>query len=60
MALGEAKGDWEALSLLSEKLGKPFMYRKSKDVFNEIAKTIAGFADMTYETIGDQGILLKK
>jgi NADH-quinone oxidoreductase subunit G len=57
--LGEAKGDWEILSLLSEKLGAPMPYQKSQDVFKDIARIIGPFSEMSYENIGDQGMLLK-
>ena len=57
---GEAKGDWEILKLLSEKLGKTADYKKSQDVFKDIAGNVAAFAEMSYEKIGDQGMLLKK
>lgn len=59
MPLGEAKGDWEILSLLSEKLGPAFPYRKSQDVFKAVTETVAPFAEMTYEKIADQGSVLR-
>lgn len=60
MPLGEAKGDWEILSLLSEKLGPAFPYRKSQDVFKAVTEAVASFAEMTYEKIADQGLVLRK
>jgi NADH-quinone oxidoreductase subunit G len=57
--LGESKGDWQILSLLSEKLGTPVKYKGSQDVFNEITRSVAPFADMSYEMIADQGMILK-
>jgi len=59
VALNEAKSDWDILALLSEALGKPLMYRKSQDVFKDIAASVAPFADMSYEKIADQGMVLK-
>ncbi len=58
--LGEAKGDWEILSILSEKLGTPLKYKKSQDVFRDIAQTVSPFSEMSYEKVGDQGMVLKK
>ncbi|MCC6759054.1 MAG: molybdopterin-dependent oxidoreductase [Candidatus Omnitrophica bacterium] len=59
MPLGEAKGDWEILSLLSEKIGPAFPYRKSQDVFKAVTEAVAPFAEMTYEKIADQGLVLR-
>lgn len=58
--LGEAKGDWEILSLLSEKLGTPIKYRGAAEVFKDIAQTVGPFSEMSYEKIVDQGMVLKK
>ncbi len=57
--IGEAKGDWEILSLLSEKVGTPVRYKGSQEVFNEITRSLAPFAEMSYEMIADQGMILK-
>ncbi len=59
LPMGQAKGDWEILSLLCEKLGKSFSYQRSEDVFADLASTIAPFHEMTYEKISDQGMILK-
>lgn len=60
MPLGEAKPDWEILSLISERLGNAIFYRKSQDVFKAIAESVPAFSEMSYETIADQGMILKK
>ena len=57
--MAEAKGDWEIVSLLAEKLGIKLNYRDSENIFNEIAKSVGSFSQMTYESIGDQGSILK-
>lgn len=57
--LAESKGDWEIVSLLAEKLGTPLNYQSSETVFNELAKSVAPFSQMTYESLGDQGLVLK-
>jgi len=59
MPLAESKGDWEIISLLSAKLGKPLTYKYSQDVFKDIAATISSFSEMTYDKISDQGMNLK-
>ena len=59
MPLGEAKGDWEILSMLSETLGSGFSYKNSEALFNDLAQGMDLFSEMTYENIADQGLLLK-
>ncbi len=58
--IGESKGDWQVLSLLSEKLRAPLAYKRSEDIFNALAGAAGPFADMSYEKISDQGMVLKK
>ena len=58
--MGEAKGDWEILSLLSDKLGSVISYKNSSDVFKNIAQSVGEFSEMTYEKIAAQGMILKK
>ncbi|MBF0511204.1 MAG: (2Fe-2S)-binding protein [Candidatus Omnitrophica bacterium] len=58
LPLGEAKADWEILSLISEKLGKPLGYKNSSAVFDALAKKVPGFAGMSYEKISDSGMVL--
>lgn len=58
--MGEAKGDWEILTGLSNRLGASMDYANSHEIFNDIAENVASFAEMTYEKISDQGMLLKK
>ena len=59
LPLGEAKGDWEILSLFSQKLETPVVYKNSKEIFKDISATIASFSDMSYDKIADQGMILK-
>jgi len=56
---GEAKADWEIISVFSEKLGAPMAYKHSEDIFKDIAATIPSFSEMTYEKISDKGMVLK-
>lgn len=58
--LGESKADWEILSLLAAQLGSPFVYKEAQDIFKDIAAGVAPFSELTYEKIGDQGMLLKQ
>jgi len=57
--LAEAKGDWEIAGLLSAKLGGSVNYQRSSDIFKDIAAHVAPFAEMTYEKLSDQGLVLK-
>ncbi|MBF0571878.1 MAG: molybdopterin-dependent oxidoreductase [Candidatus Omnitrophica bacterium] len=59
LPIGEAKGDWDILSLLSAKLGVPLGYQDSQEIFKDIAATLAPFSEMSYEKISDKGMLLK-
>jgi len=59
LPMAEAKGDWEILSLLSEKLGTKLPYQHSNEIFKDIAATIPAFSEMTYEKISDKGMILK-
>ncbi len=56
--LGESKGDWEIMSILSQKLGVGFSYKNSEEVFNALTQSVPLF-EMTYQTIGDQGMLVR-
>jgi NADH-quinone oxidoreductase subunit G len=56
---GESKADWEIFQLLAKALGESWDYRSSQEVFEELAKTAAEFAGMTYEIVGQQGAALK-
>lgn len=60
MPMGESKSDWDILTLISEKCGTPFTYRKSEDVFKDVVASVAPFAEMSYEKIADQGMVFKK
>jgi len=58
--LGESKGDWEIVSSLAQELGISIAYKDSQAVFNDIAAAIGAFGEMSYETIGDQGLMFKE
>jgi predicted molibdopterin-dependent oxidoreductase YjgC len=57
--LGESKGDWEILAALGNRLGISLPYKKSQDIFEDIAGSNDRFAQMSYEKIADQGMVLK-
>ncbi len=57
---GEARGDWQIVAALGEKLGVTFSYKNSQEVFKGITTTVQAFSDMSYDAIADQGMILKK
>lgn len=57
--LGDSKGDWEILVALGNRLGISLPYKKSQDIFKDIAGNVDRFSEMSYEKIGDQGMVLK-
>jgi NADH-quinone oxidoreductase subunit G len=58
--MGESKGDWQIVGLLSEQVGTVFKYKNSQEIFKDLAQNVSVFGDMTHEKIGEQGMLLKK
>lgn len=60
LSIADAKSDWEILASVAARLGSPFTYKKSEDIFKDIVKTVDSFSEMSYEKIGDQGMVLKK
>ena len=60
MPLGEAKGDWQILLLLSDKLGKGLTYKNTQELFKDIVANVPAFAGMTYDKLADQGMILTK
>jgi predicted molibdopterin-dependent oxidoreductase YjgC len=58
--LGESKGDWQILLLLSDKVGKGFSYKNTQELFKDVAAHVPAFAGMTYDKLDDQGMILTK
>ncbi|MDX8551953.1 formate dehydrogenase subunit alpha [Methanospirillum sp. J.3.6.1-F.2.7.3] len=50
---GEAKGDWEIIASIAEKMGygAQFPWKTSEEVFNEMASFTPSYAGMTYERL---------
>lgn len=59
LPLGEARADWVTLLLLGKALGATIDYNNPHEVFKDLAAHVAPFAGMSYETIADQGMILK-
>jgi formate dehydrogenase alpha subunit len=53
--LGDAKADWEIVSLLAQAMGYEFDYPSAKEIFDEIVSVSPIYENMSYEGIGDTG-----
>jgi predicted molibdopterin-dependent oxidoreductase YjgC len=53
-----ARADWEVLQAVARELGADWRYRTAEDVFREIARTVPGFAGLSYATLLPDGALL--
>jgi len=55
--LGDAKQDWQIISLLAQKMGGlDFRYGSPEEIFNEMAKLTPIYQGITYEKIEKDGI----
>jgi predicted molibdopterin-dependent oxidoreductase YjgC len=54
-ALGEALPDLDILSLLAARAGVSLPAGPPSEVFRQLGQSVAAFAGMTYESVGDQG-----
>ncbi len=54
MPPGEAKSDWEIVSALAEKMGRPFGYRSASEITEEIASLTPIYGGIHFERL-DQG-----
>jgi len=55
-APGQARDDWEILTLLANKMGASWEYVKAKDIMDEINSVTASYKGITYERIAKAGI----
>lgn len=55
----DAKPSWKILSTLANAMGQKFKFNMAEDVFTEIVEKIDTFKGMDYDTIGEQGNLIK-
>ena len=54
--LEDSREDWRFLLELAGKLGLSFDWRRPGEIFEGLAKAVAAFDGLTYETVGAQGI----
>jgi formate dehydrogenase major subunit len=55
-APGEARDDWEILTLLANKMGADWKYRKAEEIMDEINDLTASYKGITYDRIAALGI----
>jgi len=48
---GEARLDWEIVAAVSEKLGRPFSYRSSSDIMDEIATVTPIYGGISHKRL---------
>ena len=54
---GEAREDWRIVAELSERLGYPMEYASEAEIFDEIASLTPFMAGMSYDRLGDHGLV---
>jgi len=54
--LKDSREDWRILLELAGKLGLPFGWRGPEEIFRALAKALAPFEGLSYETIGERGV----
>ena len=57
--LGEARPDWQILGELAAKLSLPLSFTDAPTLFAQMGQSEAPFAGLTYDIVGDQGVLLR-
>jgi predicted molibdopterin-dependent oxidoreductase YjgC len=53
---GQAKPDWQILSLLSTAMGHPMSYAHAGEIFDEMASLTPSYGGMSYERIDEVGL----
>jgi NADH-quinone oxidoreductase subunit G len=56
--LGEARAGWEVIGRVLAALGAPAGAGRAEHWFRELAKSVAAFAGLSYQTIGDTGAMV--
>ena len=56
--LADSREDWNVLLEVARQLQHPLAWRNPQEIFLGMAKTLAPFAGVSYDTIGSQGAVL--
>ena len=54
--LGDSREDWRILLELAGRMDRPFDWKRPQQIFQGLAETVAPFEELSYETIGTQGV----
>ena len=54
---GQAKADWEIVCLIARAMGYPMAYAHPSEVMDEIAQLTPSYAGISYELLGDEGLV---
>jgi formate dehydrogenase alpha subunit len=57
LAPGEAKPDWEIISMLAEKMGQPLGYHSASQIMEEIASLTPIYGGVRFDRLDDCGLL---
>ncbi len=57
--LGEARPDWEVIGQVLEALGEAVEPRRAEHWFRALTTAVPAFAGLTYQSLGDQGRLVR-
>jgi formate dehydrogenase alpha subunit len=53
---GEAKADWQIISLLSQRMGYPMSYNSASEIFDEICQLLPQYKGLSYERLEKVGL----
>jgi predicted molibdopterin-dependent oxidoreductase YjgC len=56
MPPGKAKADWDIISALAEKMGKPFDYQSASQIMEEIASLTPTYGGIHFERLDHEGL----
>ena len=53
---GEAKPDWQIISMLSQRMGYPMHYNSASEIFDEICQLLSQYKGLSYERLEKVGL----
>jgi predicted molibdopterin-dependent oxidoreductase YjgC len=56
--LGGALAEWDLLGCVLGAVGRPIAATRAEHWFRELARTVGAFADMSYQSVGDTGLMI--
>lgn len=58
--LDDSMPEWTIIRNMSRRIGKSLAYFEAEDIFHDLVKSVAVFAGMDYEAIGDSGLVVQE